>query len=167
MPRILVAGVGNLFLGDDGFGPEVARRLAGRPLPDGVRVVDYGIRGAHLAYDLLDGYDALVLVDTVPAPVEDRPGRPGELRVIEVSAADLGGGELDAHGMDPVAVLAGLETLGGTLPRTVVVGCQPAGCAEGIGMSEPVQSAVEPAVQLVRQQLERLLEPSGVTVEGG
>ena len=81
MPDLLVAGIGNIFLGDDGFGPEVVRHLAADPagLPEGVRLVDYGIRGMHLAYDLLAGYDALVLVDAVPGP-----GPPGELTVLEI-----------------------------------------------------------------------------------
>jgi hydrogenase maturation protease len=148
MTRVLVAGVGNLFLGDDGFGPEVARRLAAGTVPEGVRVVDYGIRGMHLAYDLLDGYDALVLVDAIPGP-----GRPGELRVLEVRADDLGEGAFDAHGMDPVTVLANLDALGGTLPRTFVVGCQPANLEEGIGLSAPVRDAVDPAVEEVRKLL--------------
>ena len=150
---ILVAGVGNLFLGDDGFGPEVARRLAVDPVPDGVRVVDYGIRGMHLAYDLLDGYDALVLVDAVPGP-----GRPGDLRVLEVRADDLGEGALDAHGMDPVAVLANLEALGGALPRTFVVGCQPANVDEGIGLSPVVAAAVDEAARIVRNLVDDLIE---------
>ena len=146
---ILVAGVGNLFLGDDGFGSEVARQLAAQPLPDGVRVVDYGIRGMHLAYDLLDGYDALVLVDALPGN-----GRPGDVRVLEVGPDDLGEGDFDAHGMDPVAVLASLGALGGELPRTFVVGCQPADVGEGIGLSEPVRAAVDRAVAAVRRLAE-------------
>ncbi len=141
-----------MFLGDDGFGPEVARRLAAGPVPDSVRVVDYGIRGMHLAYDLLGGYDALVLVDAVPSPAQ-----PGELRVLEVGADDLGEGVFDAHGMDPVAVLGNLEALGGTLPRTFVIGCQPANLEEGIGLSAQVNGAVDPAVEKVRALLAELL----------
>ena len=107
--KVLVAGIGNIFLGDDGFGPEVVQDLAaGPPLPDQVRLVDYGIRGMHLAYDLLAGYDALVLVDAVPGDGE--PGDAGE--VCEITAEDLGGGEFDAHGMEPVAVLSGTTDLG-------------------------------------------------------
>ena len=150
---ILVAGVGNLFLGDDGFGPEVARRLAAGSLPDGVRVVDYGIRGMHLAYDLLEGYDALVLVDATPGPA-----RPGDLRVLEVGADDLGEGAFDAHGMDPVAVLANLEALGGSLPRTFVVGCQPADVDERIGLSPVVAAAVDQATRIVRDLVDDLIE---------
>lgn len=148
-PRILVAGIGNIFLGDDGFGSEVARVLAASPLPDDVQVTDYGIRGMHLAYDLLVGYDALVLVDTVP-----NRGSPGTIHVLEVGPDDLGEGELDAHGMQPTAVLASLGALGGALPpRTIVVGCEPATVEERIGLSAPVAAAVEPAAATVRELL--------------
>jgi hydrogenase maturation protease len=152
--EVLVAGIGNLFLTDDGFGSEVARALVGTDLPDGVKVVDYGIRGMHLAYDLLDGYDALVVVDALPGT-----GTPGELSVLEVGPDDLGEVELDAHGMAPVAVLGSLGTLGGTLPPTYVVGCRPADVGEGMGLTPPVAAAVAPAVDLVldvlRDQLGR------------
>jgi hydrogenase maturation protease len=150
--RVLVAGVGNIFLGDDGFGPEAARRLAARQLPDGVRVVDYGIRGMHLAYDLLDGYDALVILDAVP-----RRAEPGDVVVLEVGEDDLGSGDFDGHGMEPTAVLASLGSLGGRLPRTYVVGCEPADTAEGIGLSPPVAAAVEPAVDTVVEMVTGLL----------
>ena len=149
---VLVAGIGNVFLTDDGFGSEVARRLAATPLPAGVKVVDYGIRGMHLAYDLLDGYDALVVIDAMPGN-----GSPGDLAVLEVGPEDLGEGELDAHGMAPVAVLAGLGQLGGNLPPTYVVGCQPSEVGEGMGLTPVVAAAVEPALDLVREVLgERL-----------
>ncbi|MFI6697673.1 hydrogenase maturation protease [Streptomyces sp. NPDC050509] len=151
---VLVAGIGNLFLGDDGFGPEVVRRLAadpGPPLPTGVRIVDYGIRGMHLAYDLLAGYDALVLVDAYPGG-----GPPGELTVLRIGPDDLGTGEFDAHGMNPVAVLANLDQLGGTLPLTHLVGCTPAGVEEGIGLSEAVTAAVPRAVSAVRALVRQL-----------
>jgi hydrogenase maturation protease len=148
--RVLVAGVGNIFLGDDGFGPEAARRLADSPLPDDVRVVDYGIRGMHLAYDLLDGYDALVIVDAV-----SRGGEPGDVVVLEVGEEDLGSGDFDAHGMEPTAMLASLGSLGGRLPRTYVVGCEPADVTEGIGLSAPVAAAVGRAVELVTGLLAR------------
>ncbi len=158
--RVLVAGVGNIFLTDDAFGSEVARRLADVALPEGVKVVDYGIRGMHLAYDLLDGYEALVVVDALPGD-----GSPGDLSVLEVGPDDLGEGELDAHGMAPVAVLASLGQLGGSLPPTYLVGCQPASVEEGIGLSPAVAAAVEPAIGLVREVLtERLgLEGSSPT----
>ncbi len=146
--RVLVAGIGNLFLSDDGFGSEVARRLASEPLPDCVRVVDYGIRGMHLAYDLLDGYAALVVIDALPGR-----GAPGDLAVLAVGPDDLGEGELDAHGMAPVAVLASLGQLGGSLPPTFVVGCRPADVGEGIGLTPAVAAAVDPAIALVHDVL--------------
>ena len=144
----LVAGIGNIFLGDDGFGREVVRRLLEADLPAGVRVVDYGIRGMHLAYDLLDGCDALVLVDALP----DR-GAPGHLEVLEVGREDLEGGALDAHGMDPAAVLASLGALGGSLPPTTVVGVQVADVSERMGLSPAVAQAVPAAVDAVRMLL--------------
>jgi hydrogenase maturation protease len=150
--RVMVAGIGNIFLSDDGFGSEVARRLGATPMPAGVQVVDYGIRGMHLAYDLLDGYDALVVVDTLPGD-----GSPGDLSVMQVGPDDLGEGELDAHGMAPVAVLASLSSLGGSLPPTYVVGCQPADVGEGIGLTPPVAAAVEPAALLVHEVLSEQL----------
>jgi hydrogenase maturation protease len=152
---VLVAGIGNLFNSDDGFGPEVVRRM-GRPADDHVRVVDYGIRGMHLAYDLLDGYDALVLVDVVP-----RGERPGDITVLEVGPDDLGTDDFDPHGMNPVAVLASLGALGGTLPPTYVVGCRPESTDEGIGLSEAVAAAVPEAVETVIRLLDDLLVSEG------
>jgi len=151
--RVLVAGIGTLFLGDDGFGPEVVRRLAEQhALPPGVRVADYGIRGMHLAYDLLDPYDALVLVDALPGG-----GAPGEVVVFEIGLDDLGDDDFDAHGMNPAAMLAGVERLGGTLPATYVVGCRAADVTEGIGLSAPVAAAVPAAVDAVRTLVGRLI----------
>jgi hydrogenase maturation protease len=151
-PRVLVAGIGNLFLGDDGFGPEVVRRLAAEhTLAPGVTVTDYGIRGMHLAYDLLARYDALVLVDALPAGVS-----PGEVVVLEVGPDDLGPGEFDAHGMNPMAVLAGLTRLGGTLPPTYVVGFRTAEVAEGIGLSPAATAAIPAAVSAIRTVLDRI-----------
>jgi hydrogenase maturation protease len=152
--RLLIAGVGNIFLGDDGFGVEVAHRLATRDdLPGWVRVADYGIRGMHLAYDLADGYDAAILIDAVA-----RGGEPGTVYVIEPEVrpepADgepaLGSGPLfNAHGMQPDVVLDMLGMLGGSQVRVLVVGCEPASVAEGIGLSEPVAAAVDKAVGVV------------------
>ena len=152
---VLVAGIGNVFLTDDGFGSEVARRLAAGPLPDGVRVVDYGIRGMHLAYDLLDGYDALVVVDAVPGT-----GRPGELSVLRVGPEDLPpDAELDAHAMAPASVLAGLSRLGGALPPTWLVGCQPADVGEGMGLTPVVAAALDGAVALFHELLDAQRPP--------
>ena len=146
--RVLVAGVGNIFLGDDGFGVEVARRLAGEPLPEGARVRDFGIRGIHLAYQLLEGFDMLILVDAL-----SRGEAPGTLYVFEPDEADAPEAEtfLDAHGLDPASVLAMVRLLGGALGRTLVVGCEPGEIVERIGLSPPVSQAVDEAVRLVQR----------------
>ncbi|AKK26917.1 hydrogenase maturation protease [Mycobacterium sp. EPa45] len=153
--RILVAGIGNIFLGDDGFGSEVIRSL-GETVgaePD-IQVTDYGIGGMHLAYDLLDSWAALVLVDALP----DR-GSPGALHVFVADHESLGAtAALDAHGMDPGTVFASLRALGGVAPPTVVVGCEVADTAEGIGLSEPVRASVNAAVDAVRDTVATLRE---------
>jgi hydrogenase maturation protease len=152
MPRLLVACVGNIFLGDDGFGTEVATVLRQREMPEGVRVEDFGIRSVHLVYELMDGYDALVLVDTVA----HQDGPPGSLFVIEPDvpprdpeAEVLPEVVLDAHDLSPGGVMALVPTLGGTVGRIVVVGCQPGSLEEGIGLTDPVRAAVQPAADLV------------------
>lgn len=149
--RVLVAGVGNVFLGDDGFGVEVAGRLATKPVPEGVRVADFGVRGVHLAYELLNGYDVVVLVDAVP-----RGNDPGTLYTIEPDLDALepiapggGGPAVDAHSMTPEAVLSLCRTLGGSVGRALVVGCEPADCSERMGLSEPVAAAIDGAVEMV------------------
>lgn len=147
-PHTLVAGIGNIFMGDDGFGCEVVRRLERSDLPEGVRVVDYGIRGMHLAYDLLDGWDQLILVDALP----DR-GAPGRVEVMEVRPEHLGVAELDAHAMAPVAVLASLGSLGGRLPPTVLVGAQVKDLNDRIGLSPGMEGAVSAAVDAIQNLL--------------
>jgi hydrogenase maturation protease len=155
--RILVAGIGNIFLGDDGFGPEVIRHAAPRlelRRFDGltVNVVDYGIRGMHLAYDLLEEWEALVLVDALP----DR-GAPGTLHVFEADHETLAPtAGLEVHSMDPAAVFGTLATLGGTAPTTIVVGCEVANVDEGMGLSDPVTASVPDAVTAVEDVLSRL-----------
>lgn len=147
MSRVLVAGIGNVFLADDGFGVEVARRMARSGPPEGVRVADYGIRGVHLAYDILDDRpDTLIIVDAVP--LEEAPGT---LAVMEV---DHGGDEeavpaVDGHGLDPRSVLRLVRELGGRLRRVLVVGCRPAVLEESMGLSPAVAEAVDRAVPLV------------------
>jgi hydrogenase maturation protease len=150
-PRVLVAGIGNVFRTDDGWGPAVVRRLAAEPWPEGVRVTDYGIRGLHLAYDLLEPWDVVVLVDALP----DR-GAIGAVAVLAVDPDDLGpGAQVDAHGMDPATVLASLAALGGRMPaRTLVVGCQVADTADGMGLTPSVAAAVGIAVDRVRAVVE-------------
>ncbi len=155
--RVLVAGIGNVFLADDGFGVEVAALLAREELPAGVEVRDFGIRGLALAYELQEGWDAVVLVDAVP-----RGGQPGTLYVIEPEIED-GQMAMDAHGMDPVKVLGLARSLGSLPPRILVVGCEPevhmTGEEEDIVMelSAAVRAATVEAVGLVRSVLDDLL----------
>jgi hydrogenase maturation protease len=153
---VLVAGIGNIFLSDDGFGVEVAGRLAGLEVPPGVRVADFGIRGVHLAYELLEGYDALVLIDAVPMGAP-----PGTLAVIEPQMGPPAEDDeqvVDAHSMNPEAVLATLSRLGGSIGLVRVVGCQPASLDEGIGLSPPVAAAVPDAVQMCSALMAELAE---------
>lgn len=152
--RVLVAGLGNIFLGDDGFGVEAVARLARRGLPPGVETADIGVRGVHLAYQLLDGYDTVILLDATA-----RGGPPGTVYLIDEAAAD-GDAEalIDGHRMTPDAVLALLDTLsagiGGERPRRIaVVGCEPACLEEGIGLSAPVAASVDAAVDAVLRLL--------------
>lgn len=154
---VLVAGIGNVFLADDGFGVEVARRLAQRELPAGVKVADFGIRGMDLAYELQEDYDAAILVDAVPR------GQPaGTLYVIEPDLVDAES-VLDAHSMDPVRVLGLARTLGSLPSRVLVLGCEPAtanSIEDGdlvMGLSPPVSAAIEKAVEMVEALLEDLL----------
>jgi hydrogenase maturation protease len=177
--RTLVACLGNIFLSDDGFGVEVARRFAGQQLPEGVRVTDYGIRGMHLAYDLAEGFDTTILVDAM-----QRGDEPGTVYVVEPQPAQhpaggdapdgetggasgtggssgTGGGRVadssplaamslfDAHGMQPEVVLDMAGTLGAEAGRVLVVGCEPMSLEEGIGLSPPVAAAVDEAVRVV------------------
>lgn len=142
--RVLVAGIGNIFNSDDGFGCEVARRLVEHELPDDVSAADFGIRGIHLAYELLEGYESLVLVDATP-----QGGQPGTLYLIEIGEDDVPAGPADAHSMDPQQVIAQVRGLGRTDLRIVLVGCEPASVEEGIGLSPVVAAAVDGAVDAV------------------
>ena len=156
---ILVAGIGNIFLGDDAFGVEVAQRLAGRPMPEGVSVRDFGIRGLDLTYALMEDYDAIVLVDAAP-----HGEKPGTLYVIEPHITDNGSESesdplIDTHGMNPMKVLRMVKAMGGKPKRLLLVGCEPAtlGPEEGaIGLSEPVQAAVDEAIVLVESLIHQL-----------
>jgi hydrogenase maturation protease len=144
--RILVAGIGNVFRADDGFGPAVAARLAAIRLPDGVRVWDVGVRGVHLAYDMLDGgYQRVIFVDAV-----SRGAAPGTIHVIEPAVEAIPPGTLaDAHGMGPDAVLRLLKRLGGALPPLLIVGCEPASLEDEMALTKPVAAAVARAVDVV------------------
>ena len=146
-----------LFLGDDGFGVEVVHRLAGRRLPEGVEVVDFGIRGLDLAYALQDDYDVVIFVDATP-----RGEKPGTVYLLEPDIEDDGGVALDTHGMDPVKVIKLSRALGARPTRTFVVGCEPQVVVSGedyedmsMELSEPVLAAVEEAVKLVESLVER------------
>ena len=152
MKRMMVAGVGNIFLADDGFGVEVARRMSADVLPAGVEVEDYGIRGMHLAFQLLEGYDTLILIDAV-----QHGDQPGTIFVIEpdLDAAPINPAT-DAHSMNPDAVLSTLATLGGRVGRVLVVGCEPAELVERIGLSEVVNRAVDEAVSVVRKLIDEV-----------
>jgi len=175
--RTLVACLGNIFLSDDGFGVEVARQLAREELPDGTRVTDYGIRGMHLAYDLAEGWDATILVDAV-----QRDGEPGTVYVIEPERRQPADGGtspsltestlFDPHGMQPDVMLAMTGMLGAEAGRVLVVGCEPASVAEGIGLSEPVAAAVGDAAQVVMDLVRGggragLPRPGGSSVSSG
>src|SRR5260221_14484042 len=150
--RILIAGIGNIFLADDAFGVEVASRLATQSFPSGVRVADFGIRGFDLAYALMEGYEVTILVDAYPGE-----GRPGTLFVVEPDLKDLNSRGtpqdlIEPHAMNPLNVLRMAKSMGGELKRVLLVGCVPAtlGPEEGqIGLSEPVVAAVDEAVNLI------------------
>jgi hydrogenase maturation protease len=158
-PSILVAGIGNIFLGDDAFGVEVARRLCTREFPESVRVADFGIRGYDLAYALLDGYDTTILIDACP-----RGEEPGTLCVIEPDLAELGGTEqkqegFEGHSMNPLNVLLLAGSMG-SLKRVLLVGCEPEtlGPEEGqMGLSETVAAAVDEGMRLVESLIENIL----------
>ena len=168
-PRVLVAGIGNICLGDDAFGVEVARRLAAQALPDGARVIDFGIRGLDLAYALLDGYEAVVLIDAAP-----RGGTPGTLYVLELSVDEAGGaarGALpDVHRLDPFHVLRLAATWGTPTVRLLLVGCEPTPVDDpedfGMSLSVAVALAVDAAVPLVTSLVARLLRGEDVANGG-
>ncbi len=153
--RILVAGLGNIFFGDDGFGVEVVRRLAAEDLPDHVKVADIGIRGVHLAYEMLEGYKMTILVDTV-----SRGDPPGTVYVIQHESEHADPAAVDAHSMSPDSVLALLDTLGGKASNVLIVGCEPAEIEERIGLSDVVSAAVEEAVRVVCELIEQGQEPA-------
>jgi hydrogenase maturation protease len=159
VPRILIAGIGNIFLGDDAFGVEVAQRLSARELPANVKVTDFGIRGYDLAYALLEGYDTTILVDACPR------GEPaGTLYVIEPELHDLGGPEehqsaVEAHSMNPLNVLRLAKSMGGPMKRVLLVGCEPDtfGPVEGqMGLSAPIEAVVDEAVKLVESLVAKI-----------
>lgn len=168
-PVILVAGIGNIFLGDDGFGVEVAQRLSQRTFPEGVRIVDFGIRGLDLAYALTDGPQATILIDACP-----RGATPGTLYIVEpdLSSVNSPNGSqitVDAHAMNPMNVLCMAKSMGAPLQRILLVGCEPAtlGPEEGqMGLSELVENAVERAVGLTESLVTRILNGEWPLADG-
>jgi hydrogenase maturation protease len=146
--KILVAGVGNIFLGDDGFGVEVAQSLSKRQMPETVTVKDFGIRGFDLAYALLDPWDGVIIVDALP-----RGEAPGTLYVIEPDRSGAGEADINPHSMDPVRVLNLAASMGTISARVLVVGCEPNDFGDELegrmGLSSPVQAAVEEACHTV------------------
>jgi hydrogenase maturation protease len=154
--NLLVAGIGNIFLGDDAFGVAVVQRLAERALPEGVIVKDFGIRSYDLAYALMEEWDLAILVDALP-----RGAQPGTIYTVEPEMAETGQTQVapDAHSMNPVAVLQLVKAMGGAPSRLLVVGCEPAGVepdAEGkIGLSEAVSAAVPEAIRVIEELIFR------------
>ncbi len=164
-PRVLIAGIGNIFLGDDGFGVEVARRLSDRRWPEEVRVADFGIRGLDLAYALMDNPEVVFMIDAAP-----RGGPPGSLYVIEaeIGSDDAAGRfQIEPHSMDPVKVLRMAAGMGAAPARVVVIGCEPEAIAEdelAMEMSAAVRLAVDQAVSLVVRLVEQLFNDGKLPV---
>lgn len=164
-PRILIAGIGNIFLGDDAFGCEVARRLTESQLPAEVLVKDFGIRGFDLAFALLDGYEVTIFIDATP-----RGGEPGTLYTIEPDLTELDNRDeaqmaVEPHGMNPLRVLGMVKSMGGELKRILLVGCEPERVytdeEDGhMGLSAPVEAAVDEAVSMVESLVSNILAES-------
>lgn len=160
--RIFVVGVGNIFLGDDAFGVEVATRLRRRAIPEGVRVDEYGIRGVHLAYELLEGcYDLVILVDTL-----DLGEEPGTITVFEPELGDGDGVVPDAHDLEPAAVMGLLAGLGGSVGRMLVVGCQPSTIDEQMGLSALVEASIDEAIRTVEELVQEQLSTTPAAIAG-
>jgi hydrogenase maturation protease len=166
MKRILVAGIGNAWLGDDGFGGEVVKRLEARELPEDAAVFDFGTGGLDLAYELMRGYDALVLID-----VSRQGGEPGTLYVMEAQKEEVEAGIEDGqminpHAMDPQTVLRFVKTLGAWPGKVVIVACEPAQVEEmGMGLSAEVEGALDAAVGVVIDTIEELRTDAAYAVD--
>ena len=149
--RVLVAGVGNVFFHDDAFGVEVLRHLNSSTLPSGVRVMDAGIRGMHLAFEITSGYDAVILVDAI-----SRGDSPGTVSVLEPSRSS-NANAADAHSMELESVFAFIERLGGSDAKIVIVGCEPVDVTEGMGLSPQVSAAVPQAARFVERLVSEVI----------
>lgn len=154
--KVLIAGVGNIFLGDDAFGVEVAQRLMRRPLPEGVSVREFGIRGFDLAYAIMEKWDLVILADAT-----ERGGEPGTIYVIDAGEDSLrSSGSLQPHGMTPLQAIDLVKALGGTPPPMLVIGCEPAslGGEDGfMGLSPAVERAVAEAVAIIEEKAEKFV----------
>jgi hydrogenase maturation protease len=164
--KILIAGIGNIFLGDDAFGVETARILCQRRLPEGVKVVDYGIRGFDLAYSLLDAWDAVILVDAL-----GRGGTPGTLYLLETNLESMRNPEsadmtMNPHAMDPVHVIQLAFSMGDVRAKIYLVGCEPADFGDELegrmGLSKITQASVGDAITMIENLVERILATTGV-----
>jgi hydrogenase maturation protease len=159
MRRILIAGIGNIFFGDDAFGCEVVRELSTERLPEEVTAKDFGIRSYDLAYALTDNYDTIILVDAAP-----RGEAPGTLFLLELDLSQLDpaeAGMADAHSMDPVRVLQMAQTLAPVTARVLLVGCEPTsppGNEQEPGLSQPVRDAIPNALAMIRSQIRNELD---------
>ena len=156
--RVLVAGIGNVFLGDDGFGVEVLRRLMQQPFPEEVELADFGIRGFDLAYALMDDYAAAILVDALP-----RGGPAGRVFVLEPDIDGIeSAGSFDSHGMNPVEVFRMVKDLGGRPPKVLIVGCEPESFGDDnegrMGLSPVVEAAVDEAVRLTEELVRQITQ---------
>jgi hydrogenase maturation protease len=166
-PSILIACVGNIFMGDDGVGVAVARKLLERSWPAGVRVVDFGIRARDLIYALMDGHDHVILVDAV-----DRGGQPGTIYVVEpeLSCSVETALAVDSHGIDPASALEMAAAMGAEFKSIRLVGCQPAACLPGMNLSEPVEASVATVVAVIERTVanihaDRIATPRTPTCE--
>ena len=155
--RILVAGIGNIFFGDDAFGVEVAQQLLRRPWPEDVRIEDFGIRSYDLAYAIMDGWDTVIMIDATP-----RGHPPGTVSLIEPDLSTLGDNPSDivnGHSLNPVSVLQMVQSLGGTLPCLYLIGCEPAVLeTEDLGLSAAVQATVPQAIEMTVSLIHSLLD---------
>jgi hydrogenase maturation protease len=159
-PTILIAGIGNIFLGDDAFGVEVAQRLLREPWPPEIRVLDAGIRGLDLVYRLLDGWDAVILIDAI----QRGDGPPGTLYLLEpeLDADNPADSQIEAHSMDPARVLRTARSMGAQMRQVFIVGCEPSPLDEHddgltpLAPSPPVTAAIEPAIQMIHSLVQRI-----------
>lgn len=159
--RVMVAGVGNMFMSDDGFGGEVVKKMRQKNQPEGVEIRDFGTGGLKLAYDLMRGYDALILIDS-----SSRDEEPGTLYVIEPKEEDFNtdleeSGPINPHDMDPVTVLRFVKSVGAWPARIVIIGCEPENVEDfEVGLSDPVLAAVDKAAELVQETIQEIYNQS-------